>query len=100
MILVLKLVWERLYRVALTDLFWFEFRNSFLDFFPFFFFFLALKLSCRRDYVTFVWISSRFDSTFFLFSFFRLKLFWKRLCPAVLTDSGLSFEIRFFIIFP
>ena len=38
MFLVLKLVWDRLYRVALTDLVWFEYRNMFLDSFSIIFF--------------------------------------------------------------
>ena len=36
-VFVLKFVWERLCRFALTDWFWFEFQNPFLIFFVYIF---------------------------------------------------------------
>ena len=93
--LALKVVWERLCLVALTDRLWFEFRIPFYDFFRFRFCFLTLKLSCGSAYLPFVFISSTRESPIFISILFRLKAVWKRLFLFSLTESGSGFEIRF-----
>ena len=65
-----ELMWERLYRFALTGSgSSFEIRSWFF-FSILFFVFLTLKPPCGSGYLTFVLISSRLESVLFLFLFF------------------------------
>lgn len=66
MLFELKLLWERLFPVALTGWCWFEFPI----FFDSVYCFLTLKLSCGNDCLICVIVGSRSESPCFQFHFF------------------------------